>query len=126
MWRQRKSVGTRGIECRVVHGSDAHKKGGRRPPTRAVHGGVAVAAGGGAPGAWQREGAPARAKEGGGEHQGDAWPELAGGGGAGAGLSGGRRGDAPAASKQRGRQGKRKTGYFVISEISRDLNVKQG
>ena len=29
-------------------------------------------------------------------------------------------------SKQAGRQGKGKTGYFEISEISRDLNVKHG
>ena len=28
--------------------------------------------------------------------------------------------------EQRGRQGKEKTGCFAISEISRDLNVKQG
>ena len=31
-----------------------------------------------------------------------------------------------AVSKQVGRQGKGKTGCFAISEISRDLNVKQG
>ena len=69
----------------------------------------------------QREGAVGPGVKGG-----DAW----GGGEAGVGLrpaqSGGRRGDAPAASKQRGRQGKGKTGYFGIFEISRDLNVKQG
>ena len=57
---------------------------------------------------------------------GDAW----GGGKAGVGLrpaqSGGRRCSASAASKQARRQVKGKMGYFVISKISRDPNVKQG
>ena len=42
-------------------------------------------------------------------------------------LHGGRAALCTAAvSKQVGRQGKGKTGCFAISEISRDLNVKQG
>ena len=61
----------------------------------------------GTAGEHQREGAV-----GPGVQRGDAW----GGGEAGVGLwpdqSGGRRGDAPAASKQRGRQGKGKNGLF--------------
>ena len=69
----------------------------------------------------QREGAVGPGVKGG-----DAW----GGGKAGVGLrpaqSGGRRCSASAVSKQARRQVKGKMGYFVISKISRDPNVKQG
>ena len=71
--------------------------------------------------------APARGKEGGGRLRRDAW-KLAGRRWCGeAALHGGRATLCTAAvSKQVGRQGKGKTGCFAISEISRDLNVKQG
>ena len=68
----------------------------------------------------QREGAVGPGVKGG-----DAW----GGGEAGVGLrpaqSGGRRCSTPAASKQASRQGKGKTGYFAISENSRDQTINQ-
>ena len=66
-------------------------------------------------------------KEGGEEHQCDMW-RLAGRRWRGeAALHGGRAALCTAAvSKQVGRQGKGKTGCFAISEISRDLNIKQG
>jgi len=71
--------------------------------------------------------APARGKEGGGRLRRDAW-KLAGRRWRGeAALHSGRAALCTAAErKQVGRQGKGKTGCFAISEISRDLNVKQG
>jgi len=71
--------------------------------------------------------APARGKEGSGRLRRDAW-KLAGRRWRGeAALHGGRVALCTAAvSKHVGRQGKGKTGCFAISEISRDLNVKQG
>ena len=72
------------------------------------------------------QGSTSVSKEGGGEAPGRRVGASAKQRGAGLAQSDGRRGDAPAASKQRGRQGKGKTGYFIISEISRDVNVKQG
>ena len=71
--------------------------------------------------------APVRGKEGGGRLRRDAWKLACRRWHGEAALHGGRAALCTAAvSKKVGRQGKGKTGCYAISEISRELNVKQG
>ena len=100
---------------------------GQQPLQRARHRDGEVAAGGLLWAAWQGEEAPARAKEGGGKQQGDAWNPARRRTRAG-GLS-----TAPATlhsgggrEKQRKGAGGGRKDRFAISENSRDQTVKQG
>ena len=78
-WERGESKRVRGIACWGFYGA------------RALHGGVAVAAVGRFWAAWRSGEAPAQAKEGGGEHQGDAWKPARRRTWPGAALHGGRR-----------------------------------
>jgi len=100
-WERGESKRVRGIACWGFYGARARARRGRRALQRALHGGVAVAAAGRFWAAWRSGEAPAQAKEGGGEHQGDAWKPARRRTWPGAALHGGRRCTAATAGEQR-------------------------
>ena len=113
--------------CGTSRGADACDRRGSGVLRCSGHGGGEVAAARSFGGGVAMEGSPSAMAKGGGELLCDAWKPARARGGA------GRRPRAAAERRfaggereQRGRQGKEKTGRFAISEISRDLSVKQG